>query len=105
MTDSFDAQRIARLEFQVARLCQHLGLDPDTIALNPTSHGASPAPFGDAPTPAFNAPAGPVLPPGFDAALRDGKLIAAIKIYREATGVGLAEAKKAVDDIVRRGGR
>jgi ribosomal protein L7/L12 len=30
---------------------------------------------------------------------RAGNLIAAIKEYREITGVGLAEAKKAVEDI------
>ena len=30
---------------------------------------------------------------------RAGNLIAAIKEYREMTGVGLAEAKKAVEDI------
>jgi large subunit ribosomal protein L7/L12 len=34
-----------------------------------------------------------------------GKKIEAIKIYREATGVGLKEAKDAVDAIARRSGR
>ncbi|MCX4882213.1 MULTISPECIES: ribosomal protein L7/L12 [unclassified Streptomyces] len=34
-----------------------------------------------------------------DALLRDGKKIAAIKAYREATGAGLKEAKEAVDKL------
>ncbi len=33
--------------------------------------------------------------------LRQGKKIAAIKAYREATGVGLAEAKDAVESLER----
>jgi Ribosomal protein L7/L12 C-terminal domain len=125
--DSYDAERIARLEYQVGRLYQHLGLDP-----NPTD--APPAPFGGAPVPAFGAPApaygqpapaygapapayaqsdpaadpaygaGPVFPPSFADALRTGKLIQAIKIYREVTGVGLKEAKEAVEALARNGG-
>ena len=103
--DSFDAQRIARLEFQVAYLYRHLGLDPEAAA-NPAPFGGSaPSPFADAVPAEFRTPAGPVLPPAFDDALRQGKLIVAIKMYREATGLGLAEAKAAVDEIVRRGGR
>ena len=39
----------------------------------------------------------PVLSPQIQAALRGGDKIAAIKIYREMTGVGLAEAKQAID--------
>lgn len=34
--------------------------------------------------------------------LHDGQLIEAIKVYRERTGVGLKEAKDAVEDIRRR---
>jgi hypothetical protein len=37
------------------------------------------------------------LPPAAAEALRAGNKIQAIKIYREATGVGLKEAKDAVD--------
>jgi len=33
------------------------------------------------------------------ALVRAGKKIEAIKVYREATGVGLAEAKRAVDQL------
>ena len=39
----------------------------------------------------------PVLSPQIQTALREGNKIAAIKIYREMTGVGLAEAKQAID--------
>jgi ribosomal protein L7/L12 len=46
----------------------------------------------------------PVAPPGqgqeeLVALLRDGRKIMAVKRYREMTGVGLAEAKAAVDDL------
>ena len=39
----------------------------------------------------------PVLSPQVQEALRGGNKIEAIKIYRELTGVGLAEAKQAID--------
>jgi ribosomal protein L7/L12 len=39
----------------------------------------------------------PVSSPQIQAALREGNKIAAIKIYREMTGVGLAEAKQAIE--------
>lgn len=39
----------------------------------------------------------PVRSPQLQDALRRGNKIEAIKIYRELTGVGLAEAKEAVD--------
>ena len=39
----------------------------------------------------------PVSSPQIQVALREGNKIAAIKIYREMTGVGLAEAKAAID--------
>jgi len=39
----------------------------------------------------------PVLAPQIQDALRRGNKIEAIKIYRELTGVGLAEAKQAID--------
>ena len=49
----------------------------------------------------------PVVPPGgsldaVHAALRSGNKILAIKHYREATGVGLKEAKDAVEALERR---
>ena len=39
----------------------------------------------------------PVLSPQIQDALRKGNKIEAIKIYRELTGVGLAEAKQVID--------
>jgi len=39
----------------------------------------------------------PALAPQVQEALRHGNKIEAIKIYRELTGVGLAEAKQAID--------
>ena len=39
----------------------------------------------------------PLMFPQLQAALRSGNKIEAIKIYRELTGVGLAEAKDAID--------
>lgn len=39
----------------------------------------------------------PALSPQIQDALRRGNKIEAIKIYRELTGVGLAEAKQAID--------
>ena len=39
----------------------------------------------------------PVLAPQIQEALRRGNKIEAIKIYREMTGVGLAEAKQVID--------
>ncbi|MCK2217031.1 hypothetical protein MF672_025035 [Actinomadura sp. ATCC 31491] len=73
--------RIARLEQQVAELQRHLGLVT----------GAAGA-----------ASDGPALPPEFHAALRDGKTVKAIKIYRQATGASLVVAKRAVEAIQRR---
>jgi ribosomal protein L7/L12 len=39
----------------------------------------------------------PALAPQIQDALRHGNKIEAIKIYRELTGVGLAEAKQVID--------
>jgi ribosomal protein L7/L12 len=44
----------------------------------------------------------PLLNPKIQDALRKGNLIEAIKLYRELTGVGLAEAKAAVEHLARR---
>jgi ribosomal protein L7/L12 len=72
-------ERVARLERQVADLQRFLGI-------------------GSAPVQAGNQ----LLPPDFYQAMRQGRKIMAIKIYREATGVSLRMAKKAVDDMARR---
>jgi hypothetical protein len=60
---------------------------------------------GVAPAPSFDHPPGRdpdasfVLPPEALDALRQGNPIQAIKLVREATGVGLAEAKAIVDEV------
>lgn len=46
--------------------------------------------------------ADPALSPQIQEALRRGNKIEAIKIYRELTGVGLAEAKQVIDRIESR---
>jgi ribosomal protein L7/L12 len=47
------------------------------------------------------AAAGQQYPPALIAALDRGKIIEAIKIYREWTGQGLREAKEAVEALAR----
>ncbi|WP_043623587.1 hypothetical protein [Nonomuraea candida] len=72
--------RVARLEKQVAYLNRHLGIDPrfiDSLA------------------------EGPSLPPDFYRELGRGKLVKAIKIYREATGSSLLVAKNAVEAMAK----
>lgn len=89
------AQRIERLEYQVAVLYRHLGLDPNSGLL--ASFGA-PSPV-DAPGPFSGSD--PRLPREFYEAMATNKKIQAIKIYREVTGVGLKEAKDFVDRFDR----
>lgn len=70
-------RRTARVERKLDLIIEHLEIETDTLG------------------------------PGLDnvrALLRDGKKIPAVKAYREATGVGLKEAKEAVDRI-EAGGR
>jgi hypothetical protein len=78
--DPAESIRLARLERQVAFLYRHFGLDPALADV-------------------FGVPDG--LPPEFVAALRRQDLIAAIKLYRQATGAGLADAKETVERIAR----
>lgn len=66
-------QRLARLERQVEFIMQHLGIQEPQ----------------------------PDRPAEVQALARAGKKIEAIKLYRELTGVGLAEAKAAVDEMGR----
>ena len=67
-------QRIVRLEEQVERLYKRLGFNMDENG----------SPDDD---------------PRVIEALKKGQAIEAIKIYRELTGLGLAEAKSAVEKI------
>ncbi len=72
-------QRVIRLEAQVEYLYRHLGV----TFIEDTRSSDN---------------------PDVVAALRSNNLIGAIKIYRDITGVGLAEAKSAVEEIKARRG-
>jgi len=90
-------------------LYQHLGLNgseefmPPSPLLPPPHMPSEPqdyVPGGGFPgTPGERQYADPRLPPTFFTALEQGKMIVAIKIYREVTGVGLKEAKDKVEAI------
>ena len=75
-----ELQRLRTLETQVAYLYRHLGLDPADAV--PTASGA--------------------LDPEVVQLINSGNKIAAIKVHRERTGLGLAEAKDAVEEFERR---
>jgi ribosomal protein L7/L12 len=85
-----DRERLLRLERKVDYLFQQLGLSPDAALGTDT-----------ATTPA----SGVELPSSFyDALRRGGNIVEAVKIYHDTTGVGLADAKKAVEAIARANG-
>ncbi|WP_425825642.1 ribosomal protein L7/L12 [Streptomyces fractus] len=65
-------RRAARVERKLDLVIEHLGIETDAL--------------------------GPRLD-GVRALVREGKKIEAIKVYREVTGVGLREAKDAVERI------
>ncbi len=72
-------QRVAQLENQVAFLQLFLGIDP-----------------------ALADGGGSVLPPEFHTAIRHGRSVEAIKIYRQVTGASLVTAKDAVEAMIRK---
>lgn len=89
--------RIDRLERRVDFLIRYLGINPADIR-----DGIMPEPDDRWPgRPGGSAAESDWLPEALYDALRRGKKIEAIKIYREVTGAGLGEAKSAVDRIVR----
>jgi Ribosomal protein L7/L12 C-terminal domain len=97
---SDDSERIADLERRVDYLIRYLGIDPARIeggVMPPGFPGGRPAGFDVAPADERD---GAALGPVYDA-IRAGKKINAIKLYRKLTGVSLAEAKNAVDSIAR----
>ena len=77
-----DRSRIADLEMRVARLEGHVAQLAQSVG------GAPGAPFAAAAEPWMVE---------VQELKRSGKVINAIKLYRERTGVGLKEAKDAVD--------
>ena len=84
--DSYYVERIARLEGQVAALYRHLGLSSEVIA------DAVPDDVPGLP---------PDLKQPFYDAIRRGNKIEAIKIYRQASAIGLREAKDVVENTAR----
>ncbi len=68
----WERARLSRLEAKVDLLLKHTGLAYDPMA---------------------------AVPSGVLDALQGGNKIEAIKLYREATGVGLAEAKDRVEEL------
>jgi ribosomal protein L7/L12 len=81
-------RRIAELERKVSELYERLG------QAEPVSLGSDSG---------FSEPASVVAgeDPRLVELIQGGKEIQAIKLYRELTGVGLAEAKDAVDELKR----
>jgi hypothetical protein len=94
-------ERIADLERKVDYLIRHLGIDPAQIAggLPPGLEVAPRDEMSGIPTGMPGAPTG-MLGPVY-AAIRTGKKINAIKLYRELTGASLADAKSAVESMER----
>jgi hypothetical protein len=93
---SNEAERLARLEQRVDYLIRYLGINPTDITNDVLRGipGAGPLDFGRSQGPDW-------IPEALYDALRQGKTIQAVKIYREVTGAGLAEAKAAVERITR----
>jgi large subunit ribosomal protein L7/L12 len=82
---SEDAARIDRLERQVEYLLRCVGVDPDAAAADAAALGAGLSPAAASPE--------------IVALVREGKLIQAIKVYRQLTGAGLKESKDAIDGL------
>jgi hypothetical protein len=80
--------------------------EPQPFPAEPQPFPAEPQPFAAAAQPAGAQPlpATPAYPADLVSAVERGDQIAAIKAYRQWTGVGLREAKAAVEAMVR-GGR
>jgi ribosomal protein L7/L12 len=77
---------------------------PSPATTPPPTYAAPPPPVN---MPPLSAPPPPVTDAAqgqaeLEALLREGRKIMAVKRYRELTGVGLAEAKAAIDDMEQR---
>jgi hypothetical protein len=99
------AHRVSRAERRLAQVMERLGMqEPGAVPRDPFAVGpppVAPVPAAPAGIPSTTA-AAPRLDEGEILALvRDRKKIEAIKIYRARTGIGLREAKDAVEAIAR----
>jgi hypothetical protein len=108
--------RLTRVERQVAYILRHLEIDPELAAGFPAAGSTfgspadiftSPAPPGVGAAAGLPGPPDPLTaspyPPALLNAIQRGKMIDAIKIYRETTGASLRDAKAAVEAIARGG--
>src|SRR5690349_212491 len=85
-------QRIAALEARVQELERKLGAaDANATAAAQEASGFTFA--------SDNAPADPASDPRIAELVGKGQKIEAIKLYRELTGAGLADAKSAIDSM------
>ena len=85
--------RLAAIEEKLDRVLAHLGLDGDSAGVVAGAGGGG---FGlNQPVPAVAYEA------QLTALIQGGKKIQAIKLYREATGAGLKDAKDAVEAYER----
>jgi hypothetical protein len=88
-------KRLATIERQLQVALYRLGTPPD---VPPQPHPAQPLP-PSSPRPPPPPELGDVV-----ALMAQGRKIQAIKVYRERTGVGLKQAKDAVEELARRRG-
>jgi ribosomal protein L7/L12 len=88
-----DEERVRRLEMELAHVYRHLGLDPADAL--PTAAGGLDAASAW-------PPATGQLDPEVVQPINGGKKLQAIKVHRERTGLGLVEAKDAVEELERR---
>jgi ribosomal protein L7/L12 len=101
-----ETERIARLERRVDYLIRYLGIDEAHIAggVLPAGRPAGLPTGGGLPPSLDVAPADELanttLEPVYDA-IRRGKKIEAVKLYRQLTHARLGEAKHAVDSMAR----
>jgi len=92
--------RLAAIEQQLTLVSQHLGIPCPPFASTVLQGSYGPPP--GAPVPPMGGP--PPMQPAYVAEVialkRAGNTIQAIKVFREATGASLLEAKTAVEQIV-----
>lgn len=81
-------ERLRAIEAKLDAIIAHFGIGASTAAAPPL--------------PADNDPSSM---PDVMELVRNGRLIPAIKIYRDRTGLGLKESKDAIDHVSRRAGR
>lgn len=98
--------RLARIERRLRLITDHMGiqdagaLPSDPLGVPSSARTVIAAPPQAPPTP-MPAPVPAAAGDGIDDLLARGRKIQAIKLYREQTGVGLKEAKDAVEARAR----